>query len=326
MRDRIRSLRAACLLLLPVLILAGCAKGPGKNSVALVNGEPILREELDRELNLTKQQLAGGGQAIDETKIPEIEKSILNRLIDIKLIHQESISRGIAVTDEEAKEQLKTLKGQFQSEEEFTNALKTMGLTEEIIINQMKRDLALERFLKTYMEDAVKIPDEEILDYYVKNPQLFIAPERVRASHILVTVDSSATDDDKTKALNKIRVARLRLEKGEDFAEVAKQVSEGPSAPKGGDLDFFARGQMVKPFEDAAFALKKGEISGIVETQFGYHLIKATDRQPETVLEYDQVKERIKSLLGQERSQTIIEALVAELKEKAKIKILLSGD
>ena len=110
-----------------------------------------------------------------------------------------------------------------------------------------------------------------------------------------------------------------KLQKGEDFGALAKEYSEGPSGPKGGELGYFTRGQMAKPFEDAAFAMKPGEVSGKVETRFGYHLIKVTDKTPETTMSYDDVKDRLGEFLKQKKMQEEINVYVKSLEEQAKI-------
>jgi peptidyl-prolyl cis-trans isomerase C len=118
---------------------------------------------------------------------------------------------------------------------------------------------------------------------------------------------------------------RRRLLKGEDFVTLAREFSEGPSKVKGGDLGYFGRGQMVKPFEDAAFALKIGELSDVVETRFGYHLIKVTGKNPETTIAYVDIKVRLQQYLKDEKVQQEVTVYVEELKTKAKVERFLTG-
>ena len=149
---------------------------------------------------------------------------------------------------------------------------------------------------------------------------MFKQPAQVKASHILIKVEPTADDAAKAAARKKIEEVRQKLTDGGDFAELAKEYSEGPSGPKGGDLGFFRRGQMVKPFEDAAFSMKINEVSAPVETRFGYHLIEVTDIKPEQTLAYADVKDKIAQRLKQEKIQ---EAAKVYVEKDAKIEKLL---
>ncbi|MBU4561937.1 peptidyl-prolyl cis-trans isomerase [bacterium] len=156
--------------------------------------------------------------------------------------------------------------------------------------------------------NQVSISDEELLEYYNENKESFLEPEQVHARHILVE-----TEEDANNLL-------LQLKEGlTDFAELAKEKSIGPSAPSGGDLGFFTRGQMVKEFEDAAFSLEPGEISDVVQTQFGYHIIKCEEKKEEHSPTFEEAKERIINTLRYQRENEAISALISKLKEKAVI-------
>jgi peptidyl-prolyl cis-trans isomerase C len=136
-------------------------------------------------------------------------------------------------------------------------------------------------------------------------------------------VDQGATEEKKVEARKKIKEVQEKVKKGEDFAELAKTYSEGPSAPRGGDLGLFGRGQMVKPFEDAAFSLKPNETSDIVETKFGYHLIKVVDKQPAKKIAYADVKDRINKHLKDQKLRTDRQLYFDKLKKDAKIEKFL---
>jgi peptidyl-prolyl cis-trans isomerase C len=194
-----------------------------------------------------------------------------------------------------------------------------MNLTEASIKEKLERDLTLKKLIDDEVAPGVKLSDIEIRAFYDNNPEAFKQPERVKASHILIKVDPQADASQKAEAKKKIDLVQAKLQKGEDFGALAKEYSDGPSGPEGGDLGYFTRGQMVKPFEDAAFAMKPGEVSGVVETKFGYHLIKVTDRKPETTMSYDEVKARLEEFLKQRKIQEEINVYVKRLEEKAKI-------
>ena len=150
---------------------------------------------------------------------------------------------------------------------------------------------------------------------------MFKQPEQVKASHILIKVEANADQQKKAQAIEKIKQIQEMLKGGQDFAALAKKYSEDKgSGAKGGDLGYFARGQMVKPFENAAFAMKPNEVSDIVETQFGYHLIKVYDKKPERILAYDDVKSLLAERLRQEKIQQDTAKYIADLRKDAKIK------
>jgi peptidyl-prolyl cis-trans isomerase C len=137
--------------------------------------------------------------------------------------------------------------------------------------------------------------------------------------HILVMVAPQATEEQKATAREKLKEVQDKLGKGEDFEALAKQYTEGPSAAKAGDLGNFSRGQMVPPFEEVAFSLKAGEVSDIVETRFGYHLIKVVDKKPGSTTSYEEVKDNLKQYMKQQKVQEQIKLYLEELQKQAKV-------
>jgi peptidyl-prolyl cis-trans isomerase C len=186
--------------------------------------------------------------------------------------------------------------------------------------------MAIKEFIDKQFAQKITIPDKESKAYYESNPDLFKEPEQVQASHILIKVDSKTDDAQKAEARNKIEKIQKRLQKGEDFAALAKEFSQCPSNAKGGDLGYFRRGQMVPPFEQAAFGLKPGTISDIVETNFGYHLIKVIDKKSESTIPYNDVKERLEQNLKQKKIQKEITSYVEKLKAKARVERFSTND
>jgi peptidyl-prolyl cis-trans isomerase C len=302
----------------PPLILAEDTKPP-TDKAAVVNGTVITQDELDSQMNMVVDRLQASGRFPDVSQLEEIRGQVLENLIARELLYQESQKKGIKISEEEVNEQLVSLKGQFPNEEEFNKALKRMNLTEASIKEKLARDLSLKKLIDHEVAPKVKLSDMDIRAFYENNPETFKQPERVKASHILVKVDPKADASQKAEAQKKIDLVQAKLQKGEDFGALAKEYSEGPSGPKGGELGYFTRGQMVKPFEDAAFAMKPGEVSGKVETRFGYHLIKVTDKTPETTMSYDEVKDRLGEFLKQKKMQEEINVYVKRLEEQAKI-------
>jgi peptidyl-prolyl cis-trans isomerase C len=292
---------------------------PPTDKAAVVNGTVITQAELDSQMKIVMDRLRASGRLPDVSQLDQIRSQVLENLIARELLYQESQKKGIKISEEELNEQLIKLKAQFPNEAEFNNALNRMNLTEASIKEKLKRDLSLKKLIEDEVAPKVTVSDSDIRAFYENNPETFKQPERVKASHILIKVDPKADASQKAEAQKKIDLVKEKLQKGEDFGALAKEYSEGPTGPKGGDLGYFTRGQMVKPFEEAAFAMKPGEVSGMVETRFGYHLIKVTDKTPEGTMPYDDVKERLGEFLKQQKIQEEVNVYVKRLEEKAKI-------
>jgi peptidyl-prolyl cis-trans isomerase C len=310
------------LMLVSAFGFAADKKASG-DMIAVVNGTIITQGEFDRVLNYERRRATQSGQQIPDAQMAKVENNILDSLIVGELLFQESKKKGIQVKPDTVTEQFMNIKQRFPSEAEFKKALEENNMTESKIRADIKRDMAIQQLIDKEVVQKVQITDEESKTFYDTNPQLFQQPERVKASHILIKVDEGATAEKKAEARKKIKEVRQKVQKGEDFAELAKTYSEGPSAPRGGDLDFFGRGQMVKPFEDAAFSLKPNETSDIVETKFGYHLIKVVDKQPAKTIAYADVKDRINKNLKDQKLRTERRLYFDKLKKDAKVEKFL---
>jgi peptidyl-prolyl cis-trans isomerase C len=174
-------------------------------------------------------------------------------------------------------------------------------------------------YLKREIAQKVTISDDELKSYYDTHQDEFKTPEMVKARHILVRADNTASEDDKKKAREKAELYLKKIKDGEDFTKLASEFSDDPgSKAKGGDLGFFPRGRMVKPFEDAAFSLQSGQVSGIVETQFGFHIIKVDEKKESTVESFDAVKERLKQKLSQDRTRKEINDFIDKAMQDSK--------
>ena len=310
------------LLLVSALTFAADKKAPG-DKIAVVNGVIISQGEFDRELDFFVRRAAPEGQQLPELQLAKIKNDVLESLIDREVLFQESQKEGIEVKADEISDQLKKIKQRYPDETQFAEMLKGIGLTESDVQTQIKRGMAIQQLIDKEVGDKVKISDEESKQYYDTHPEFFKQPEQVNASHILIKVDENASEAQKAEARKKIQEVQQKLQKGEDFATLAKTYSEGPSAPQGGNLGYFRRGQMVKPFEDAAFKLKPGETSDIVETRFGYHLIKVIDKQPEKTLAYAEIKDRLNELLKKQKLETEVDVYIDNLRKDAKIEKFL---
>jgi peptidyl-prolyl cis-trans isomerase C len=298
-------------------------KQPSGKNAAMVNGVAISMEQYNKELNVQLARGSQQGKQMSDDQLAALKNSILDSLIEREVLYQQSQKSGIQVSDQKVDDQLAGIKKRFPNETEYKNALSKMNLSEDEVKAQIKRGLSIRELIDQQITSKVVITDEESKAYYDKNPQMFKQPEQIKASHILIKVDAKADEAQKAEARKKIEEVQKKLKDGGDFAALAKEYSEGPSSAKGGDLGYFRRGQMVKPFEEAALALKPNEVSDIVETRFGYHLIIVYDIKPAQTLAYADVKDKINQRMKQEKVEKEAVQYVDKLKKDAKLEKFL---
>ena len=307
-------------LMLPAFTVFAEEKDSAIDSVAIVNGVVITRVQFDSELSHVKQRFLQEGREITDSQLPQISDAILETLINRELLFQESQKMGIRIKEQAISEQFETIQKTFPNEDEFKKTLNQMNLSEPALKLQINKALAIKELIEKQIVPQIVISDEESKVYYDTHPDAFKQPEQIKASHILIKVDSNADASQKAKAREQIEEIRQKIKAGDDFAELAKEFSQGPSSARGGDLGYFRRGQMVKPFEDAAFALEPDAVSDIVETPFGYHLIKLHDRKPERIISYPEVKDKLNQYMKQEKTKQEVERYIQKLKQHAEIK------
>ena len=288
--------------------------------LARVNGQEVKKSDFD--LLVRNIELSRG--PIPTERRDEVLRAALNQLVEYTLLQQEAKNRKVMVSDAEVNERIKQMQGQFPTEEAFKKALSARDMSIDRLRDDARVDMVITRLVEDEVATAQPPTDAECKDYYDKNPDKFKLGEAVRASHILILADDKADEATKKKARAQIEAVNKRVKAGEDFAQLAKEHSQDGSAAQGGDLDFFGRGRMVPPFEQAAFALKPGEVSDIVTTQFGYHIIKVTERRTESTIPFDdQLQERLRQILTEQKKQEKAASFVASLKQKSKIEVLV---
>lgn len=289
--------------------------------VAVVNGTVIDQEQFDREMRPVQEIIEASGKSFSAAELSTIKKTVLENIIRYELLYQECLKNNVDIGDDEINKRYESTKSQFSSDAEFQQRLKELNNSEELYKSQIKRDLAIQRLINQKFKPTVT--DEEIRKYYDDNPDKFKQKPQVRASHILISVDSSATKAQKDAARKEIEALLSRVKSGEDFAVIAKEKSQCPSSANGGDLGYFSRGEMVEPFENAVFSMKPGEISNIVETQFGYHIIKLTDKKDEKTIGFEEIKEEISRSLKREKIADSYNKFYTDLRDKAKVDIFI---
>jgi len=316
----------------PAPVLSAKAETGAKSldSVAVtVNGIDINESRIEAQL---KPQLAKVGAQLPSTFVEQyknqLRQQILEELIVTQLLDGKVKENNIIVTEEEVLLHLeKAAAQQNLSLSDIKEMMEARGQSFDEAKQRIKKGMAYQKLMEAQWAGKINVTEDDAKKYYSENAKQL---EQVRASHILITPDSNQAtagsaltsdpnaDPNKAKAAAKAKAQDLlkQIKDGADFAELAKTNSDCPSSKQGGDLNFFGRGQMAPTFEEAAFALKTGQVSDVVETQFGYHIIKVTDRKNDT---FEKAKDDCMNLLTQPKRAELAEEYVASLKANANI-------
>ncbi len=289
--------------------------------VARVNGEAVKRDELQMAI----RNLEGrAGSSVPPDQRDRVYREVLDRIIGYHLLVGETRARKIAAPPWDVDKRLTEIKSQFASEQAFDDMLKQRGLTQERLRQETADTIAVNQMLEKEFENVIVAADADVRKFYDENKARFHEEASVRASHILIRVDEKADAPTKAKAKAQADDLAKQLKKGADFAELARKHSQDPgSAPNGGDLGFFGKGQMVPAFSDAAFAAKPGQVTPVVETPFGYHLIKVAETKPERDVSFDEVKAQIGEYLKQQLREQKSQAFIDQLKARGRVDILM---
>ena len=265
-----------------------------------------------------------GVKAADLTAEQKMEgyRQILDELITEKLVSK--ASAGITVPQSEIDAQIAKIRAQFPTEEDFSKQLAQVGQTPEQLSETIKKMLQQQQWLESQVSGKVEVTDEEAKKFYEANKAEFEQPETVKASHILFRVNKEDPEDVVNKKLEEAKTAESRAKKGEDFMALAKELSEEPGAKdSGGDLGFFPKDRMVPEFAEAAFSQQVGDVSTPVRSQFGWHVIKVTDKKAAGTLPYDEVKTQLIAYLKAKKQEEAAQSLLKSLRNSAQIESTL---
>lgn len=327
-----KKILALVLSLMMVLSLVGCSSE--NKVVATVNGQEITLGNYEKLLALNKSSMESYyGSDIWSTEVEEgttyedtLKDMVLESMISSEVIYQQAEKEKVAPTDEEVQEQIDSFNESIKEDTDYQNELKNMGINDEFLKFQFARDIANQN-LQSHYEENTEVSETDMEKYYEDNKDDFYT-DTVTASHILIKTQddegNELSDEDKAKAKETAEEALAKVKSGEDFAEVAKEYSEDTSASSGGELGTFGRGQMVEEFETAAFDMNAGDVSDIVETQYGYHIIKVTERVDEQQ-SYEDVKSTIKTTLLNDKYTEYIQNLEDEATIEEKEDIVKSA-
>jgi len=292
--------------------------------LAQVNDRQISERDLDLALKVMSYQNAEMANIKTDEDREKVRRAVLQQLISKELLYSEALKTGLKEKDELIQAGYQEVVSRFGSEEAFIQSLTERGVTRDWFMKELEQQVLIQTLVKQKVRDQVTISDEQALSFYEKQKEQFVDKEKVRASHILIRLESGASEKEKMEARKKIDAVRERALKGEDFNELAAANSQDPSAQENkGDLGFFPRGVMVPEFEKVAFELEPGTVSEVVETPFGYHIIKVAERQAERSVSFEEVKPRLKEYLKDAVSQEFLSKYIDSLREQAKIEVFL---
>ena len=315
----------AFLVATPVITMAQVAPSPSGEinpAVLKVNDDVIYAAEISMVMQNVVAQMGGPDKIENEEQVVQIATQ---RVVEQKLLAQEARRFGIQADELRVAQMMQAVEQQAGGREALDASLKTRGSSIERLQAMMtEMDLA-RSFIEKQISPNIKVSDEEVAAFYADNPELFLADEQVHARHIIFMAAQDADAQTVAEARAKAEAARKRAVAGEDFAELARELSEGPSAAKGGDLGFFTREQMVPTFAAAAFDLEPGGISPVVRTAFGLHVIKVVEKRPAGKLPFDEVSEHVRSNLVQQKTGQTVGTLLESLAEKATVTPLMGG-
>lgn len=293
----------------------------------MVDGTEIKIAEVEKAIGDILAQQGGSLAQVPAEMKPKLYRQVLDGVIVERLVTKEAAK--IVVADTDVTQEFDRFKGRFPNEEEMKSQLAKAGQTPESIREQIARFIQQNRWIDAQVAGKAEVTEAEAQEFYKSNTEQFKTPEQVRASHILVKCEKDAKDDEvkaKREGANKILD---RVKKGEAFDVLAVELSEDPSAKENkGDLNFFPReGAMVEPFADAAFKLKKGEVSEApVRSDFGFHVIKVTDRKEAGSMAFDEAKPRLMVFLQEQKKKSETGKVLRDLREHAKVTVNLPAE
>lgn len=307
--------RAAFLCLLAPLAAAAQIYG----DAARVNGVPISSLRLERFFDdFVKDKNRNISKMINPRVYKKLKREALDLLIEREVLWQAAQAGKIEVSDAEVNAAYTLAVTKAKTPEAFRFKLEQAGFDEAAYRQYLKQDMAGARYLLQATPD-IEVSEADIRTVYDRNRDQLMLPETVSARHILLKADASTSPEQRAALRARLTALRAEIQAGASFADMARKHSEDPTAPNGGDLGSFARGRMVPPFEQAAFALQSGELSDVVETRFGYHLIKVESHTAEKAPNFEEARERIRQRISAERRSEWAKNHTAELVRKAKV-------
>ncbi|WP_136523658.1 peptidylprolyl isomerase [Geomonas ferrireducens] len=293
-------------------------EGAPNEPVQKVNGSVITRGSVQRRLQLLLDR-RGPVQPTGPEEIRLLRREALEQLIAAELLYQEARKSPVKNLDELVAQRIEQYRNRLPSDDAFARSLDEAGLSLPILKQEVRKELVVSDFVDTRFGQKVSVSEDEALSFYEENREKFKTGSSVRASQILVAVKEPCGERDKKEAMEKAEQLLQRVRQGENFGIIAQLQSDCASKVRGGDLGFFSRGDTNPRIEQVAFTLKPGEISNIVQTSYGYHILKLTEKRPPRLETYDEARGEIFQLLKREKTMKLAAEHVAQLRARARV-------
>jgi len=292
--------------------------------IAEIDGVPIGKAGYVIALKGFQRSARKFGAKVDKEAFQKVKKDIIASIISRETFLHEASRENIKADEAVVAEKLAQVKAGFPDQKIFQNALKEQGLTEDFLKKEIVKAVIIQSLVEKNILSAINITDKALRNYYDLNQLEFEKEEMIQAAHILAKADAKSSPEEKKKARARIGEIKRKLNEGADFGKLASTESDDKAAAANkGDLGTFSKGQMVEEFSNAAFSLEPGEISDIVETQFGYHLIKVTKKVPAKVVPFEEAKDSIKAKLTQKITGEKIREYIERLKKEFNVKVMV---
>jgi len=307
------------LLLLSVCLPLSVRAETESRVVAVVNGVDLSKADLDQEIGIIMPMNQSFHGKLSAEKMNKIRSEALKNLVDSELRAQDAAAKGLKIPSSVVGEEISKMSKRFKTNDDFVAAYKASGFTEKTLARITERRLLAEKIRLAEVDGKVTVTPEKVKGYYSENVSRYSKPEEFRASHILMKVDPASSSEQRQALRLKAEALVKRLNNGEKFEDLALNESDDLSKIKGGDLGYFHLGQAVAEFEQALLTMKPGETSNVVETLYGYHIIRLTERRAPRQIPFDEIQDKIRKDLVESEKKQLLESWMNGLYGKAKI-------
>ena len=291
--------------------------------IVLVNETPITRQDLQMEADLLDAEMRHRNRILPGHQKAKLSRPLVENLIERELLYQNAQQKKIEIQNRWVDRAIADLKADLKSASAFNTYLKNAHINEKQLRARIQKGLIVRRLLHREVLRQIKVSEAEMQVFYRENPDFFHRKEQVRIRQIMIAVDPQDDISKRGDALLRIQAIQKRLSEGDNFAALAIAYSEDKSSAVGGDLGYLQRNQMIETFADAAFSLQTGEISDVIETRIGYHLIQMVDRIPPSGLAYREARTKIERTLRRNKEKKATDAYLGKLKRRASIKRMI---
>lgn len=293
--------------------------------IATVEGVPVSRARFERELAQSRARYAKARKEVQPALLDNLRRSLVRRLVESEVLRQKANEWEIAPSDEELDAMWTRHRERFGTDDAFRAFLERAGTTEADLKNQFVDNLILDR-IKQRLDERLEIPEETLQEYYRSRPQRFERPEEVRVAQILIEVPPGVTEEEAADRRALAQTTLERLRDGADFARVATEVSEGPARMRGGDLGFLPRGRLVPEVDRVAFELKPGQLSDVIQSRFGFHIVRVMEHRPERKLSFEEARPQIVERLRGQMLRSELHEHLEQWKRQMDIELFESTD